>query len=681
MRLSSLRGSHFKARFRCCVIEIPLIVNRRTALLSLAAGFTARGEIQYRAYHRCLPDYLSELAREAYERRKREVAAVNTAADLKARQRWIRDTFWKLTGGMPERSPLNLKTVSSFERDGYKVENVIYESQPKLTITANLYIPTTGKPPYPGVLFQMGHSLNGKAAEPYQKCCQALAKLGYVVLGPDPMGQGERTYYPAKGELTTRLGSADEEHSRPGRQMLLVGDTATRMQTWDAVRSLDVLAEHPLVDGKRLGSTGQSGGGTLTMFLAAVDDRLACAAVSCGNTENFAFGRFNAPGSVDDAEQNFIDGGPHAFDRWDTIWGIAPKPLWIGVSARDWFGTYSPEYLVSGREEFAHLKRLYDGLGRGGSIEWYETPVPHALSRDMRVRIYNFFERALKASDRRVDEPEVKPEPDSVVQVGKTGNVVRDFGSITPLQIAQRARPLKQSGDWKGLLRVDRPASTLQARVFGTADGESGGIQGVEIPSARGVAVPAWVFVPKSGERERVMITLEPRGRNARWREGDLYHSLAALGWTVCAIDVRGLGDMWPEVGRGNPFYTKPHNEEEAYAWASLMLGRPLLGQRVTDILAVAQAMRGRRTVLIASGHTVVPAVCATALDPKIDVLYAAGGLRSWASLLEGEDYSEPFANFVPGILSRTDLPQIRASLGSRLKEGRTWDLELLRSL
>ena len=76
--------------------------------------------------------------------------------------------------------------------------------------------------------------------------------------------------------------------------MLLVGDTATRMQTWDAVRSLDVLASHPLVDPKRLASTGQSGGGTLTMFLMAVDERLAAAAVSSGNTENFACENFNS---------------------------------------------------------------------------------------------------------------------------------------------------------------------------------------------------------------------------------------------------------------------------------------------------------------------------------------------------------------------------------------------------
>jgi cephalosporin-C deacetylase-like acetyl esterase len=100
-----------------------------------------------------------------------------------------------------------------------------------------------------------------------------LARLGYIVLAFDPMGQGERVYYPnAAGQ--TRLASSDDEHTYPGKQMLLVGDTATRFQVWDAIRSLDYLAGHPQVDPARLASTGQSGGGTLTMLLAAVDDRV-----------------------------------------------------------------------------------------------------------------------------------------------------------------------------------------------------------------------------------------------------------------------------------------------------------------------------------------------------------------------------------------------------------------------
>ena len=589
--------------------------------------------------------------------------------------------FWRLVGGQPTRTDLNLRVVGEFARPGYRCEKVVFESQPGLFISGLIYQPDTKTGRFPGVLFQPGHSLNGKAAEPYQKFCQSLARLGYVVLTFDPMGQGERTYYPEPGKLTTRLGSADEEHSRPGRLMLLFGDTATRMQTWDAVRALDVLAAHPRVDAKRLASTGQSGGGTLTMFLSAVDDRLACAAVSCGNTENFACARFLPPGSTDDAEQNFIGGSAAGFERWDTLYPLAPKPLFVGVSARDWFGTYSPNYLHNGRAEFSRLQSVYSRLGHAKDIEWYETPVPHAISHDMRVQLYRFLARTLKGETGAVAEPPTIVEPDSVLQVGKSGSVMRDFGSATPLSILRARKPVP-TGTWSGLLGLDRPAALAKARVVGSADGEGCIIEGVDVTSAPNVYVPVWRFRPLRNDNGQTLLALEPRGRNARWREDDLWHQLAASGWTVCAMDVRGLGDLWPEVGPGNPFYTRPHNEEEAWAWASLMLGKPLVGQRVTDILAIAETCRGRkRTVLAALGHTAVPALLAAALDPKIDLLYTVGALRSWASLLDREDYTEPLANFVPGVLSRTDLPEIRAKLGHRLREGDRWDMAALQSL
>src|SRR6476646_11358646 len=134
----------------------------------------------------------------------------------------------------------------------------------------------------------MGHFPYVNAYPSYRKCCQGLARLGYMVLAFDPMGQGERIGYPDSSGSDTRLSSVDEEHTLPGRQMLLLGETATRYQLWEAIRSLDYLAAHPLVDPTRLASAGQSGGATLTMLLGCVDERLAAAAVSSGNTENVA---------------------------------------------------------------------------------------------------------------------------------------------------------------------------------------------------------------------------------------------------------------------------------------------------------------------------------------------------------------------------------------------------------
>lgn len=659
-------------------------MTRRTALALAAASISGRGEVRYRQYSRCLPDFLARLAREAYEKRNAALAKLTTPAAIRERQTWVRETFWRLVGGMPGRTPLNIKTTGSFERAGYKVEKLVYESQPGLHIPANLYIPKAHKPPYPGVLFQLGHSLNGKAAEPYQKCCQGLAQLGYLVLAFDTMGQGERTYYPQPGGVLTRLGSADEEHTKPGKQMLLFGDTSTRMQTWDAVRSLDVLASHPLVDAKRLASTGQSGGGTLTMFLMAVDDRLAAAAISCGNTENFACEDFNPPGSVDDAEQNFVGSGPLGFDRWDTLYPLAPKPVLVAVSARDFFGTYSPSYLTSGRREFGQLQRIYRVLGRENNLQWYETPVPHALSHDLRLQVYNFFEKHLRASNNPVAEPPVKPETDEQLYVGPTGNVVRDFQSKTPLSLARERRISTDATNVSSLIQAEMPQRSIAPAVLGRARGEVDAIQTVEIAVAPDVWLPGYLFLPSARPRS-IIVPLEPRGRNGRWREGDLYHKLAAAGHLVAAFDVRGIGDLWPEMGRGNPFYARSHNEEDTYAWASLILGRPLIGQRVSDILAIAQGMRNHtpnvRMVIAALDHLTVPAIIAAALDPKIESVYTARGLRSYASLLESEDYTEPFANFIPGILSKTDLPGIRKAIGGRLKNGTTWDLETLSAL
>jgi dienelactone hydrolase len=660
---------------------------RRRDLLSLAAGpLLGQQRIFYRDYSRCLPDYLRGLAEESYQRRNRALAGLTTPEQIRRRQAWVRETFWKLTGGEPERTPLNARVTGEFERDAYLVRKVIYESRPGFHIPANLYIPKTGGPRYPGVLFQMGHAQNGKAASFYQYCCQGLAQLGYVVLAFDPMGQGERTYYPGANGLT-RLGSADEEHTVPGKQLLLTGDTSTRLQTWDAVRSLDYLASLPMVDAARLGSTGNSGGGTLTMMLAAVDERLACAVPACPNTENHACANFNPPGSTDDAEQNFINGGPHGFDRWDTLYPLAPKPMLVIVSAKDFYGTYSPRYIENGREEFEKLKKIYSVLGKPDRLEWHETPLPHGLSYDVRMATYNWFHRWLQPGAQEVkQEPPVKAEPDENLWVTESGNVVRSLDSLTPRQMAAgRARSITTPAkpqDLEKLLALDPPGKAAGV-LLGRAASRHAEVDALEVRSASNVWIPYWLFHPRRPQTGAPMlILLEPAGRNARWNEDSLCQQLAERGITVCTPELRGIGDVAPEFPRHAPRHGRSHQEEEHYAWASLMLGKPLLGQRVTDLLAVAGALpRGRRIVAAATGKMTVPALFAAAISTEIAAVHIHQGLPSFRSLVEMEDYSHPFANFVPDLLRHADLPQLAESLGSRCATLATWDLASLSRL
>lgn len=654
-------------------------MTRRQILLSglFASSLAAQEKypgVAYRNYSRCLPDHLRDLANSAYERRNRALDKLTNLDAVRERQRWARATFWKLIGGMPERSPLNTRITGGFERSHYRVDKLIYESRPNFHIPANLYIPTSVQPPFPGVLFQMGHSPNGKAAATYQRCCQGLAQLGYLVLAFDPMGQGERIFYPDASGTRTRLSSADEEHSLPGKQMLLTGVTATQFQVWDAIRSLDILASHALVDPQRLATTGQSGGATLSMFLAAVDDRLAAAAVLSGNTENFACEDFNPPGSTDDAEQDFPGSGPLGFDRWDLFYPFAPKPMLISVSDRDFFGTYSPRYISNGWREYDKLKKIYSMWGHADRLAWGDTPLPHGLSYDTRLLIYNWLGRWLKHDREAVRaEPPVALESDETLWSSPAGNVVRSFHGATPHTFTQQRKVAHEAGDIERLLGVERPARGLRANVLGRVPSSGLDIEVLEIQAAEKVWIPAWLFIPKRPDPARAaLIALEPSGRLSRWHEGELYQSLASTSQIVCVPDLRGVGDLTPEFSRGAAGYARNHGTEEEYSWASLILGAPLLGQRVTDILALLQALRNHRSLaqhpmaIAALGKMTVPAQFAALLDKNISALYLAGGLLSFRNIVEEEQYNHPFANFVPSVLAHTDLPETVRSIAPR---------------
>jgi hypothetical protein len=140
----------------------------------------------------------------------------------------------------------------------------------------------------------------------------------------------------------------------------------------------------------------------------------------------------------------------------------------------------------------------------------------------------------------------------------------------------------------------------------------------------------------------------------------------------ICAADVRGVGALIPEFSPGAADYAAWHEKEENYAWSSLIFGRPLVGQRVTDILALVACLRrypqcaGRSIHIAALRKLTVPALFAAALDSEIESIYLAGGLVSFQDVVNTEFYSHPFANFVPGLLNHTDLPDIAGSIAPR---------------
>ena len=630
------------------------------------------------------------------EKRNAELAKLVSPGAIDARRRWVRETLWKLIGGMPERTPLNARTTGSFEREKHRVEKVIYESRPNLFVSANLYIPKSGDGPFPAVLFQSGHYEEGKANPNYQRCCQGLAQLGFVVLAFDPMGQGERIGYPDSSGTHTRLQSVDAEHTTPGKQMLLFGDTATRYQLWDAMRSLDYLTSLPMVDAKRVASTGHSGGGTLTMLLACADDRLAAAAPCMGNTENVAVLPFIPPGSTDDAEQDFVNSGPAGFDRWDLFYPFAPKPMLIWPSDRDFYSTYSSQYITNGWEEFQKLRSVYVALDHADRVKWAGTPLPHSLAYDSRMLIYNWFTRWLKDDKQPVrEEPPVTPEPFLALHATESGSVVRSLHSETPFSL-NKSRPVRRTPvALDALLGVSR-ASASTAKIIGRAQSGKVSVEVLEVASEPSVWLPAWVLSAENAPNKKpVLLVLDPVNSERLWFEPDADAVLKPGSPLICAADIRGVGALLPEYSSGAQGYAAWHRQEENYAWGSLILGKTLVAQRVSDILALVSALRrhsataGSPIRIAALGKLTVPALFAAALDKGIDGLYLSGALASFRSLVDSETYDHPFANFVPGLLNHTDLPEIAASLAPRRivlagavnAKGETVDVESIRQV
>ena len=178
---------------------------------------------------RMVQEYFVAQARRSEQMSIRALDALKTKADAEAHVRSLREKVRRAFGPLPQRTPLNAKTVGVVERDQYRIERVIFESRPGFFVTANLYLPKRPGPA-PAIVGTCGHSANGKAGETYQSFAQGLARLGYICFLFDPIGQGERLQY--RGPGMPKVGIGVSEHLYAGNQQFLVGEF---LGTWRAL--------------------------------------------------------------------------------------------------------------------------------------------------------------------------------------------------------------------------------------------------------------------------------------------------------------------------------------------------------------------------------------------------------------------------------------------------------------
>jgi dienelactone hydrolase len=363
-------------------------------------------------FPRMVQEYFVERVRTAERAGQEALSALHTRADAEAYVKAVRHKIQLCFGPFPEKTPLNARVTGIVRRDAYTIEKVIFESRPQFLVTANLYVPAGKKRPLPGVVGTCGHSSNGKAAEAYQSFAQGLARLGYVVLLFDPIGQGERLQY---GHLTSksrpRVGVG--EHLQAGNQQFLVGEFLGSWRAWDGIRALDYLLSRPEVDPRHVGVTGNSGGGTMTTWLCGVEPRWTMAAPSCFVT---TFRRNMENELPADTEQCPPRALALHLDHADFLAALAPRPIIILTKEKDYFDIRGSE------AAFRRLKRLYALLGAENNIQLFTGPTEHGYTQENREAMYRWFNHVTQVSQ-AMAEPKLTLEKDETLWCTPEGQV------------------------------------------------------------------------------------------------------------------------------------------------------------------------------------------------------------------------------------------------------------------
>ncbi len=643
-------------------------------------------------FPRTVPEWYVERVRAAEKVGTDLQAKLKTKADAEGYVRGAREKIATCFGPFPEKTPLNAKVTGTLVRDAYTIEKVIFESRPGFFVTANLYLPKGAKGPRPGVVGSCGHSHNGKAEPAYQSFAQGLARMGYVVLIFDPIGQGERLQY-AHVEKPERPGVGVGEHLLAGNQQFLVGEFFGSWRAWDGIRALDYLLSRPEVDPKHVGVTGNSGGGTMTTWLCGLDPRWTMAAPACFVT---TFRRNLENELPADTEQC----PPHALalglDHSDFLAAMAPKPVIILAKEKDYFDVRGAE------DAYRRLKRIYGLLGAEENVKLHTGPTGHGYTVENREAMYQWFNTATGVSDAKT-EPKLTIEKDEDLWAASKGQV-SELKSRTVFSFtAEKARRLGQAR----LMRADRvpepPALTKRVRDLLRLPDSAGSPEyrilrptaDRKYPKPHATAyvieteAPAVAVVYRLSDQPHfsrppkdeggAILYVSHHSADAELRDEPLVAELvkAEPKTAFYACDVRGVGESRPDTCGGTNQFLTPYGNDYFYAIHGLMLDRPYVGQKTFDVLRVLDWLKdiGHKEVhLVAKGWGTLPATFAAVLSDLVTRVTLKNALTSYADVARAETYAWPLSSFVPGVLKAFDLDDCYKALGAKkLKQIAPW--------
>lgn len=322
---------------------------------------------------------LLEIAAGKLGRSEEHWKSLRTLRQLHALQAKVRRNLWTQLGGRPAKPcALRPRVTGAIRAPGYRIEKLYFQSIERFYVTANLYVPERLAAPAPAVLCPVGHAPPAKAFPEYQVLFANLARRGFVVLAFDPLGQGERgpNYSVFHGD------TGGNAHDAQGFQCFLTSRPLSFYFLWDCVRALDYLCGRPEVDAGRLGCTGTSGGGTQTLLLAALDERIKAAVPVC--SVGWPLDIFTV--WMMHPEANFVDAftplGPNHVNL--SLCVLPRKLLLIGGS--------EDHLPATGMRRLSSLVRgVCARTGAENAVRFAATINHHGYPLEMRMRAYEFL--------------------------------------------------------------------------------------------------------------------------------------------------------------------------------------------------------------------------------------------------------------------------------------------------
>lgn len=575
---------------------------------------------------------------------QRETAAWR---EMKSREEWERYRDAKinaLRASLGEFPPvpadLKVKVTRTIDGDGFRIENVVFESRPGLWVTANLYSPasaakgqTSATPPLakggrPGILICHSHH-NPKTQSELQDMGMTWARLGCVVLVPDQLGHGERRQHPFVDEksYTGSFRPTRQDYYfryNSAMQLHTIGESLVGWMAWDMMRGVDLLLSRPGVDPKKIILLGSvAGGGDPTAVTAAIDPQIAAVVP-------FNFGgpqpetTFPLPPNPEDSF-NYAGGGSWESTRnlrlsmrdgflpWVIVGSVAPRRLiyahefkWDREHDPVWarfqkiFAWYdAPNHLSStngsgkvtgtGPENThcnnigaVHRKPMYADFK-----QWFDIPEPAEE-----------YQKRVPASDLLCLTPkivaEIKPRRlcDVAAELGAS-RAAAARAKLAALNPAARHTQLRK--DWTRLLGDIEPAAEAAVTHREPAQVGLHAAERFIVQVGVGIEVPVLLVLPerKAGSRVPVVVGVAQGGkREFLVQRAETIAALLEGGIAVCLPDLRGTGETRPnDDSRGR------QSTATSLSSTELMLGRTLVGLRLKDLRTVIGALRRRAEI------------------------------------------------------------------------------------